>query len=48
MNRAIENILIAIGFAVLMAAVVGGFVCFFWIVERITGYTEGLFRMAGM
>ena len=48
MNRTIDNIKIALGFTALMAAVVGGFVALFWIIERVTGYTEGLFRLAGL
>ncbi len=47
MNRTIDNIKIALGFTALMTAVVGGFVVLFWVIEHVTGYTEGLFRMAG-
>ena len=47
MNRTLDNIKIALGFSALMAAVVSGFVALFWIIERVTGYTDGLFRLAG-
>ena len=48
MNRTLENIkyVMAMTGIFVLLGLVGS--VFWWVFELITGYTEGLFRMAGM